>query len=197
MRDRDRTREVLLEVGRKVFLEKGYNAAGLEAVLRTAGVPKGSFYYYFGSKEEFGLAVVDSFVRDSSEQLEATLSERGLPPMVRLRRYFDASAERFEAGRCRSGCLIGKLSQEMAEQSEAFRTRLSEALDAWTDRLAACLREAQEGGELRADLDARALAELLADGWQGALLRAKTLQSPRPLRSFVDLMFGPILRPPD
>ncbi|RUL85709.1 TetR/AcrR family transcriptional regulator [Tautonia sociabilis] len=196
MADRDRTREALLEVGRKVFLERGYHAAGLEAMLKAAGVPKGSFYYYFGSKEDFGLAVIDSFVRESSGELDELLGDRSLAPLDRLRCYFDRAADRFEAGRCRSGCLVGKLSQEMAEQSEAFRERLSEVLDSWADRIGACLAEAQGLGHLRRDIDPRALAELLADGWQGALLRAKTLQSPRPLRSFLEVIFGTVLRPP-
>ncbi|QDV35720.1 TetR/AcrR family transcriptional regulator [Tautonia plasticadhaerens] len=196
MGDREKTREALLEVGRRVFLEKGYSGAGLDAVLKAAGVPKGSFYYYFGSKEDFGLAVVDSFVEESDRALEAALEDRAIEPLVRLRRYFEAAAERFEGDRCRSGCLVGKLSQELAEQSETFRRRLSEAFDAWTVRVASCLEEARGLGELPAELDARALAELLTDGWQGSLLRAKTLQSPRPLRIFIDVMFRTVLRGP-
>lgn len=197
MGNRDQTRERLLEVGRRMFLEKGYNGTGLDAILRAAGVPKGSFYYYFASKEAFGLAVVESFAKDASEDLEATLRDEQFGHLERLRRYFEAAAVRFEAGQCRSGCLVGKLGQEMAEQSEVFRALLAEALGSWTDRVIACLIEAQNAGELRPDLDPRALGQLLTDGWQGVLLRAKTLQRPEPLRTFLDLMFGTMLRAPE
>ena len=58
------TRERLVRTGVAILTEKGFSAVGIEEILASAGVPKGSFYYYFGSKEEFGgtlIAVVTWF----------------------------------------------------------------------------------------------------------------------------------------
>src|SRR5262249_2633395 len=81
-----------------------------------------------------------------------------------------------------------------ADQSEVFRTRLDEIFQGWSDRYASCLQAAQEAGEIPADLDVRELAEFWLNGWQGGGLRAKTARSTAPLRPFLNLMFGYVLR---
>ena len=189
-----KTRDVLLEAGRKSFLEKGYNNSGIEAILHEAGVPKGSFYHYFENKEDFGLKVLDRFAECIGERLDEILFEEGVSPLERLRKYCEMKSEAFESDQCRKGCLVGNLSQEMADQSEVFRARLEEIFESWVDRYAACLKEAQDSGEIAPDLDVRELAEFWLNSWQGAILRAKTMRSPAPLRTFLAVMFGNILQ---
>ncbi|WP_435008189.1 TetR family transcriptional regulator C-terminal domain-containing protein [Tundrisphaera lichenicola] len=191
---RENTRDILLEAGKKTFLEKGYNNSGLESILQAAGVPKGSFYHYFGSKEEFGLRVLERFASCYDENLSRYLSDASVPPLDRLRNYFEAVCERLESDQCRKGCLVGNLSQEMADQSETFRARLEEIFESRVDRYAACLREAQQAGEIGLDLDVRELAEFWMNSWQGAVLRAKSTRSTAPLRIFLSVMFGNILQ---
>jgi TetR/AcrR family transcriptional repressor of nem operon len=187
------TRNRLIEAGRAVFLEKGYNHAGIEAILQAAGVPRGSFYNYFESKEDFGLQVIDDFARGYNAELEQCLGDTTVGPLARLRGYFESLIERLESNRCRNGCLVGNLSQEMADQSEVFRARLEEIFEHWVDRYTACLEEARAAGELPDDTDVRGLAEFLLNSWQGAVLRAKTARSTAPLRIFVELAFGGIV----
>ena len=191
---KDTTRNALLEAGRRVFLERGYNHSGIESVLQEAGVPKGSFYYYFGSKEKFGLEVLERFAECHNAQLDRYLDDESVRPLERLRLMVEANCERLESQECRNGCLVGNLSQEMADQSEVFRIRLNEILRGWISRHTACLREAQEAGELRVDIDVEELAEFMLYSWQGAVLRAKTTRSTAPLRTFLNLMFGFVLR---
>jgi TetR/AcrR family transcriptional regulator, transcriptional repressor for nem operon len=192
---KETTKEVLLEAGRRVFLERGYNHAGIDAILSEAGVPKGSFYYYFPSKEEFGLQVLNRFARGHDADLDRYLGDTSLRPLERLRRLVDATGKHLEQQQCRNGCLVGNLSQEMADQNEAFRNRLGEIFRGWSARYAGCLREAQEAGEIAASLDVEELAEFLLASWQGAILRAKTMRSTAPLRTFANLIFGSVLRP--
>jgi TetR/AcrR family transcriptional repressor of nem operon len=85
------------------------------------------------------------------------------------------------------------LSQELADQSEAFRARLEEIFESWVDRYAECLVEAQAAGEIPAEVDVRELAEFWLNSWQGAILRTKTMQSTAPLRTFVDVVLGNVL----
>lgn len=193
---KETTRASLLEAGMRVFLEKGYNHAGIEAILQEAGVPKGSFYYYFSSKEDFGLQVIERFADCYRAEIDRHLGDTSISPLDRLRRYVEAACERIETQACRNGCLVGNLSQEMAAQSEVFRTRLEEIFEEWVDRYAACLQEAQDAGEIAPHLDPRVLAEFWLNGWQGAVLRAKTTRSTAPLRNFLNIMFGSLLQVP-
>lgn len=191
---KEKTRDLLLEAGRTTFLERGYNNSGIEAVIQAAGVPKGSFYYYFESKEDFGLKVLDRFADCYDGHLDRILGDASVPPLDRLRNYFEEIQQRLGSDQCRKGCLVGNLSQEMADQSEAFRARLEEIFESWVDRYAECLRLAQVSGELGPDLDVRELAEFWLNSWQGAVLRAKTMRSTAPLRTFLNVMFGNILQ---
>jgi len=188
------TKESLLEAGKRIFLAQGYNQAGIEAILQAAGVPKGSFYYYFGSKEDFGLQVLNRFAEGHNAVLDRYLKESGFTPLERLRRLAEAMCERLESLQCRNGCLVGNLSLEMAEHSEAFRSRLDEICGAWVGRYADCLKEAQDAGEIPAGMDTRELAEFWLNSWQGAVLRAKTVRSTAPLRTFVKVMFETVLK---
>lgn len=185
---KESTRNALLEAGRQVFLERGYGNAGLEHIVQRAGVPKGSFYYYFKSKEQFGLAVIDEFAERCEARIDEALSDDSRSPLERIRHYFEEHLHRFATEQCRDGCLIGRLGQEMANQNDTYRARIDEIFSAWTRRLADCVRKAQNAGELSADWEPEMLAEVWLSGWQGALLRARMTRSTRPLRGFLDFM---------
>ena len=191
---KEKTTATLLEAGKRIFLEKGYNHAGIEAILQEAGVPRGSFYYYFKSKEDFGLRVLDQFAATYNLELERALGDTALSPLERIRRLFEAKCERLESQQCRNGCLVGNLSQEMADQSDVFRTRLEEIFEGWVVRFADCLQEAQSAGEISPHLDVRELAGFWLNSWQGAVLRAKTERNTKPLRTFMNIMFGYVLQ---
>ncbi len=194
---KEKTRDLLLDAGKKTFLEKGYNNSGIESIVQSVGVPKGSFYYYFDSKEDFGLQVLNRFAECFDETLDRVLGDTSVPPLERLRAYFESKFSRVESDECRKGCLVGMLCQEMAEQSEVFRARLEEIFESWVDRYAGCLKEAQEAGEIPTDLDVHQLAEFWLNGWQGAMLRAKSMRNSAPLRTFLTVMYRDILRAPD
>ncbi len=184
----------LLETGQRIFLEKGYNHTGIQEVLKDAGVPKGSFYYYFKSKEDFGLQVIESFAADYHTKLDRFLLDETLTPLTRFRHYFEYGIQQFEANQFRCGCLIGNLSQEMAGQSDTFRSRLDEILDQWRERFAQCLKQAQVEGELCDQWDVRMLANYCLDSWEGAILRAKVTQSIEPLQTFMTILFDIVLK---
>jgi len=193
---KESTRTILLETGRQLFLARGYSSTGIEAVVQAAGVPKGSFYYYFGSKEEFGLQVLDRFAEEVRANFERCLGDTSVTPIGRFRRYFEEVCVRLESQECRTGCLVGNLSQEMAAQSEAFRIRLEEIFGGIIDRYVEGLKVAEKAGEIAPGQDLRALAEFCLSSWQGAILRAKTARSTRPIRTFIDIVFESLLTMP-
>jgi len=175
------------------MLEKGYNNTGLQEVLKDARVPKGSFYHYFGSKEDFGLAILDRYAQDSEEFLAFHLDNGEIPPLDRLHGFFEAATRRYDAEGCWGGCLLGNLGQELSDQNQVFRDRVETILGGWQVRFAKCLKEAALRGEIGTDRDADELADFILDSWEGAILRMKVTKTVHPLERFIHVVFGTVL----
>ncbi|MBX9694390.1 MAG: TetR family transcriptional regulator C-terminal domain-containing protein, partial [Cyanobacteria bacterium] len=112
----------------------------------------------------------------------------------RLRAYCEAGKEKLAAQDCRRGCLIGTLSQEMADQSEVLRQELSKVMRKWRDMFAACIEEGQKSGEITSRWSPDELAELFSSGWNGAVMRAKTVKNTEPFDIFISLMVDGFLK---
>jgi TetR/AcrR family transcriptional repressor of nem operon len=193
---RTETRKELIRAGCEIIACQGFNSTGINAVLAAAGVPKGSFYYYFANKEDFGLAVIDDFEAEHSARLDSLLKDEAVAPLQRIRNYFQAGLEDMVAYDYGRGCPIGNLGQELAAQNEVFRTRLDQAFARWRKRFADCLEAARVAGEIDAETDVERLAEFLLASWEGATLRAKVTRSTAPMQAFVDLFFRRVLERP-
>jgi TetR/AcrR family transcriptional regulator, transcriptional repressor for nem operon len=189
------TKLALIKAGRRIIVEKGYNHAGIQEILQAVGVPKGSFYHFFDSKETFGLAIIDYDSQMHDCIVEQYLNDTRLSPLNRLKRYFVYKVEEFESLQYREGCLFGNLAQEMADQNEPFRLRLQQATDRWRNQFAQCIQAAQTEGEIPLNLDTQALAEFCLNSWEGALLQMKLTKSDAPLQNYMQFMFGIILKP--
>ncbi|MDP4025251.1 TetR/AcrR family transcriptional regulator [Methylobacterium sp. NEAU 140] len=188
------SREALIRAGVAALSEKGYSATGLEEVLRSAGVPKGSFYHYFPSKDAFGAELIDTYAAYFARKLDRWLLDEGAAPLQRLRNFVaDARAgmARFEF---RRGCVVGNLGQEMSALPEAFRERLHGVLLDWQARTERCLAEARAAGAIAPEADCAALAAVFWIGWEGAVLRAKLERSAAPLDLFTDHFLASLAR---
>jgi TetR/AcrR family transcriptional repressor of nem operon len=186
-------KEDIVQVGLDIVLSRGFNATGVETILKQAKVPKGSFYNFFSSKEEFSLAIIDKFVNARRKVFNPIFSDKSIPPLERVKRSFETLIAIFEADDCSKGCLLGNLGQEMADQSENVRLRLEGSLQEWSGRVSGLLQQAQLEKAIPADLDAGMLAENLISSFQGALLRSKVKKSAEPLRDFIHLYFDRFL----
>jgi len=171
-----------------------YERAGVQDVLVRAKVPKGSFYHFFPSKEDFGLAVIEHYAAQVREAFRRHLFARRVPPLRRAARLFGELEQAAVAQRCRGGCLMGNMAQEQADVSEAFRSRLDLLFAEQRSLLSDCLAEAQERGELDSSLDPQATATFCLGAWQGALLQMKVTRNAEPLRRFRAMVFGRLLR---
>ncbi|MCP1170677.1 TetR/AcrR family transcriptional regulator [Limimaricola litoreus] len=164
------TRQHILATGRTLVARRGYTGVGLTELLTQAGVPKGSFYHFFKSKEAFGCALLDSFVEGYAEDLAATLDAPDTNARARLMAYFDIWRARQSGEAYEAHCLVVKLSAEVAELSPAMRDVLARGVCAITARLASVIREGGADGSLPAHDDASALATTLYQIWLGASL---------------------------
>ncbi len=188
------TRSTIIKIGTDLISRQGFNATGIDAILKEAGIPKGSFYHYFRSKEEFGLAVIDRFAERFEQRLTTFLNDGGETPLNRIRHFLEDSLARVTQNQCTRGCLIGNLGQEMADLNERFRERLESIFQIWRERFAACLHEAQQRGELPGSIDPNVAAGFILSGWEGAILRSKVMKSPGPMRDFIEVLFATTLQ---
>ena len=178
------TRALLIRAGLEMLTEKGYSAAGLDEILRAAGVPKGSFYHYFASKEAFGSALIGEYAAYFAVRLDRWLTDPQRTPLQRVEDFVEDSAAGMARYGFRRGCLIGNLGQEMSALPESFRQQLQDVFSDWQSRLEVCLREAQACREISVTADCRQLAVFFWTGWEGAVLRARLEQNDSPLRTF-------------
>lgn len=184
-RDNPDTRSALIRSGLEVLTEQGFRAAGIDGILKRVGVPKGSFYHYFTSKEAFGRAVLEQYAAYFARKLDHYLRDESLPPLSRIEAFATDAKNGMARHGFQRGCLVGNLGQEIGMLPESYRAALEQVLGDWQQRLAQCLREAQTLGVLSPDADCDALADYFWIGWEGAVMRAKLQESPNPLDTFV------------
>ncbi|MEZ0349477.1 TetR family transcriptional regulator C-terminal domain-containing protein [Mycobacterium sp. pR1184] len=187
-------RRRLLAAGLELVHARGFAASGVKDITDAAGVPKGSFYAYFASKEAFAAAILDHYWCDIEARLLPILDGDG-SAQRRITRFFHALADEHESGEFLLGCLVGNLSLELAGSSEPVRAELAHILQRWDTALTACLRSGQGGtGDIRSDLDAAELASLLIESWEGAALRGKVTRSRAPYQRFETITVPALLR---
>jgi TetR/AcrR family transcriptional repressor of nem operon len=187
------TKQTLLEEGVKMLLLHGYNDLGVAALLEATGVPKGSFYHHFESKEDFALQVVDLYMANVHAGLDAQLGDASVPPLDRVRGFFEAVTKSYR-GEGYLGCLLGGLGQELSGVSPVFRRKIEHCFAEIARRIAACLDEAVRCGDIPKHTNTRALADLLVNCWEGAALRSRLRRDAAPLRNMLDFYFDAVAR---
>jgi len=185
-------REDLLRIGVAVFTEKGFHNTPIDELVAAAGVPKGSFTYYFGSKDAYALAVIARYADYFNKKLNRVLSDTDLAPLDRIQAFVNEAAMGMQRYDFRRGCLIGNLGQELAALDERFRQMLLSVLNGWQRSIRACLEEAQQHGDLLPGADTDALARLFWYAWEGAVLGAKLEKSREPLDAIARAFIGQV-----
>lgn len=193
-REHGETLELLLHCGMEILTEQGFAATGIEAVLKRVQVPKGSFYHYFESKEAFGQAVLQRYADYFARKLERNFADKSASPLQRLGNFVEEAKAGMARYQFRRGCLVGNLGQEVLVLPDSFREQLELTLQDWEQRLATCLEEAVEVGEVAGGQDCKALAAYFWVGWEGAVLRARLTQTVRPLDIFYQGFLNGITR---
>lgn len=176
-------REKLLREGLHQLYARGFHGTTIDGILDAAGVPKGSFYHHFGSKEAFARQVLARYMQFQLDQLAEWSGRAELPVPALLAGYFRAMAARFTGSGHQRACLAGKLATELAAGHEGFRARLAEDLGGWRERIAGLLETGQQRGEVRADQPAGLLADAVLALVQGAFVLALAAREDASLES--------------
>jgi len=191
---KETTRATIIREGARLIHRKGYNATGLSDILTAARVPKGSFYFYFKSKEDFGLAVIDHYAEAIAAMGSSYLGDINRPPMQRLAAFMDGFTDVFAKMDFTCGCPIGNLMQEMSDLNEAFRERVGRVYALMVEAIAQCLAEAKEQGDIPEDLDAAQTAQFILNSWEGAIMHMKLVKDDTPLTLCKRMVFDHILK---
>ena len=178
--DRD-TRTDLLLAAERVFARKGFAAVGINEVLSGVGVPKGSFYHYFASKDAFGEAVIARYFEQYLAEMDEILNAPGQDWATRILAYFDSWKASQSLGECEGKCLAVKLGAEVADMSEPMRLAMKTGTTEIVDRLERAIIGAGSDGSAPIEGGARATAEALYQLWLGASVMAKVHRSPASL----------------
>ena len=182
----DDTRQHLLDTGHQIMAAKGFSGVGLNEILLTAGVPKGSFYHYFKSKELYGQALLEDYFSHYLRLLEQRFADTRLPAGERLMGYWQHWLASYSGPCSEQKCLVVKLSAEVADLSEAMRITLRDGTDRIIAQLAACIGAGSDDGSLP-PLDALATATMLYQLWLGASLLAKLQRTSQPMQQALQM----------
>jgi TetR/AcrR family transcriptional repressor of nem operon len=190
------TRERILAAGAELIAKQGFNGTGISEVLQLAGVPKGSFYHYFASKEDFGVALIERTCDGYLEELKPVLNDRKLKPLTRLRRIFETANEQCAASGPSEQCLISKIALETASLSEPVHAAVRCAYQQWSALLARVIREGQAAREIDRKHDADRLGNVLVMLWEGASMRAQIDRDTAAFDDFLFFVFDTLLNRP-
>lgn len=177
-------RESLLNAGLTHFHGRGFNAVGIKEITDTAGVPKGSFYNYFSSKNAFAAEVLERYWADIAQSHGHLLGDESVPPARRISMFFEALTRDHAERGFALGCLIGNLALELSDDHQEARSRLAAVLNKWTDLLSSCLAEGHDDHVITVSPDTE-LASLIIESWEGAVMRGRIDRSKVPYDRFL------------
>lgn len=176
------TRDQILISGRDFIHRQGYSASGVAEITAAAGVPKGSFYNHFESKEAFAAAALESYWEEGREAFDL-LSGPGAAT-ERVCAHFKAIDRNLVPASYAAGCMLGNFAIETGPLSETLRKQVAALYASWTSKLSACLAQGQKDGTINATLPAETLARFLIGAWHGAVQRAKVERNGKATAAF-------------
>ena len=188
-RRNEHNRDKILETGMELFNRQGYNGTGLKEILDACQVPKGSFYNYFESKEQFAVEVLEYHHQQENQKWTEFHDTLAGNRVARMRTVLNQFISEHEQDCDKQGCLLTNMMGEVGNASESFRQIIQHSSNQVLQCIEEDFRLAQLEGSMRSDLPASAMARLFWDSWQGALLRTKVEASTTPLREVVDNLF--------
>ena len=184
------TKERILQKGAEIVKLKGFHHTGIQEILTAAGIPKGSFYFYFKNKEEFGLELIEYYSRDFISTAEKYYHNDNGPFCERLQNFFSHYVDYYKSSNFTGGCPVGNLAQEMGDINIRFRVKLNEKMQLMKSKIEMYINMALQKKEITTDLNAAHLADFIFNSWQGAILRTKITKNPEPLTTFNEMVFS-------
>ncbi len=177
----------ILEKGIELFRLNGYHNTGIRDILKACGMPKGSFYHSFESKEDFVIKAILHFEEVIGRDFEKNLTDESLSYYERLRNHFEIHIKWYTENDFKVGCLLGNLSTEVAGTIDPVSKVISGVYDRWSIGLAQFIKKGQQNGDIIDNIDPLSLANYLFNSFNGALGRMKVERCREPLDHFLSI----------
>lgn len=192
----DSTRQHILASGRSLVAQRGFTGMGLNELLKTASVPKGSFYHYFSSKEDFGCKLLEQYLAQYMERLDETLTTGGPDARTRLMQYWSRWTSSQSSGDACVQCLIVKIGAEISDVSDEMRNLLEGGTRQITARLCQAISEGQADHSISKAVQPDLLGAALYEMWLGASLMAKLSRTRDPFLNAFEVTELMLPQPP-
>ncbi|MDZ4148676.1 MAG: TetR/AcrR family transcriptional regulator [Flavobacteriaceae bacterium] len=180
-------KEDILEKGISLMCKGGYHQTGIAEILKECEIPKGSFYNFFESKEQFTLQAINQYTNGLIEILDVLKVNAKLNGFEKIEHYFLEVAEKHKQDNFKNSCLLGNLSTEISTGNERITAVVLQAKNRIKEALASFVDEAQNEKLIDPSFEAAALADFILDAFYGVVARMKVLQNDKPLRDFFSL----------
>ena len=192
----EQTREALIEAGIEQLSVHGYHGTGIKQILDEVGVPKGSFYNFFASKEAFVVEVIGHYNQDLLNQLSQFINGEGknLNTVEQLRSIYRYSLKQYESHHFKRSCLVGSIASEISAESEMCRIELERSMKQWLAVFSDLFKHGQQQGLMRDDMSSRDIAGLYWSAWEGALITMKMMADTKPVEKTMELMITTLLK---
>ena len=194
----EETRQKLVAATRGLVLQRGFTGTGIDQICADAGVTKGAFFHHFASKDEIGKAVLADWAAFGMGIYSAACSEPARYPLDHVHRFFDIMIGLARTVPAPLTCVVGMISQELADANPVLREAAAGYLGDWTEFARRLLDEAKAVQTPRVAFDSAEVAWFLNSLWQGSMLVAKTRQDSQIVinnleraRVHIDGLFGP------
>lgn len=169
-------REEIVKAAALLMESNGYENTKLSDILEASGAGKGQFYYYFNSKRELGLAVLDRFYSSFNRKLLLEILASSEDPETKLNEMLEWIVSFHESRQAKCGCVFGNLALEMSEHDEGFREKINEVFKTWAERLEPVLAEMLAVSGPIDSTEVKKLARSIVAMIEGGILLMKNTQ---------------------
>jgi len=184
----------LLNKGMEILWTNGYNGTSVGNIVKAAGVPKGSFYNYFESKEDFVIQALDKYFSEMFPHALKIIEDPQLPGKEKMYQLYSFKVKMaLSELEHKMGCMALNLGNEMSDHSEAIRKAIVEKESFVKNKVVDIVREGQKRGEIKTELSAESMVDFIDDAWKGAMVTAKEYRSDEPLNNFLEVLQKVIL----
>lgn len=180
------SKEEILDIGYEVLRKNGYHNVGVNQILKEAGIPKGSFYNFFESKEDFANKVVQRYGESNAEWMQGFFDKSNLSPIESLKSFYKFMIDTNEKDQFQSGCIVNNMSIEVGRINDSMATKADEQFIGWLTILANVIGEGQRLKEITTKFTALEIAEYLHSGFYGTFSRMKVTRN----RNYMDIWYN-------
>lgn len=175
-------KENILEAGGAFMRQNGYHNTGISDLLKVCKIPKGSFYNFFGSKEDFGAELIKYYGAKIQLLIKSFLDNKELSALQRIKDFYTQLIEYNTQDCSKAGCLVNNMMNEVGGLIPKISIATAQVFQEWVNTIANCIKEGQETGEICTQYSAQELAEYLHTSVYGGLTRNKVSNNVEPLK---------------